>query len=237
MKNSVVNLDREQTIARARGYFQKASGMGTKNPAHIAMLLEGEEVLKGSKGTILIDAVLSSFEKWPAAHGLDDRFALQEEDLALGEITVHCKCFEQIPMADIRRVYVYFLTVGEVNTSSEKAVDQLFADTWGTALVDGARDMVRETILRAVREEDLQGYQLSQSFGPGFFGMDMSELQKLFRVADGTKIGISLNSVGALHPAKSCGGLFFLLKEECQLPDLDCRDCIGNQQGCQYCRI
>lgn len=236
MRNSVLKFDREEVIARARGYFQRASGMNTINPAHIAMLTEGEKVLLESRETISISAVVSSFEQWPAAKTVEDRFSLQGQELALGKAMVHCQAFEQISQEDIRRVYVYFLTIGEVMTGSERSVDQLFADTWGTALVDSARDTLRHMILREVEKEELDGLQLSESFGPGCFGMELFELRNFLRVADGGKIGVTLSGSGGMQPAKSCGGLFFLAGKDVRLPRMECRYCIGNSQGCYYCR-
>ena len=108
-------------------------------------------------------------------------------------------------------------------------MDQLLADMWGTAFADAARKYCR---LALEKEADL-----SDEFGPGFYGMDLRQMKDLAKLADPSLIGIEVRENGILVPLKSCGGLYLDVGEGYAALDKACAECRGAAAGCGFCSI
>jgi hypothetical protein len=104
--------------------------------------------------------------------------------------TFSCNGFENIPDAIIKKVFFYIVTVGECTSDqNDDIMTQLYADIWGTAYTEAARDYVKNRILSdLIREFPGQlgnGLFLSETFGPGFYGMDVLQSIDLFTLLEG----------------------------------------------------
>ena len=69
------------------------------------------------------------------------------------------------------------------------------------AATDVLRDWLRKYIERkhSVRHKKY----VSDSFGPGFYGMDVDAVPKLVKLTDGEKVGVSTDENGNMHPVKA----------------------------------
>ena len=120
-------------------------------------------------------------------------------------------------------------------------MDQLYGDIWGTAYTDALRDMTMDIISKDSAKSNSVGGSLgntgiSDSFGPGFYGMDTGELAKLPLLVDFDGLGIRISEGGGLLPVKSCGGLVFRVNGRYRPLDSACRFCSGKDKECRFCR-
>lgn len=108
-------------------------------------------------------------------------------------------------------------------------MDQLYADIWGSAFTDAVRFLMMEAF--AVEN------RLSDSFGPGFYGMDVGEMEKIGTLLDFSTIGIELRNGKILVPLKACAGIVFAVDDGYRMMKRECMDCRGTHASCRLCRF
>ena len=154
---------------------------------------------------------------------------LQGNELTVGDTVITCHGFGQVKQEQVKGVFIYFLQAGEFYLESEDYLEQLLADMWGTAFTDAARKELHKRLSMTTR--------LSEEFGPGFFGMDMLQMQKLSQLADAALAGIQIKDSGLLLPLKSLGCLYFDVTEDYEELHAACRDCKGTVKSCSFCNV
>ena len=142
---------------------------------------------------------------------------------------IRCNAFEQIDTDQIKGAYVYFIYAGDIYLEDRPIMDQLLIDMWGTAFVDSIRKHFGEMLA----EES----NLSEEFGPGFYGMDVRQMIDLTKLTDPKKIGIEVRKTGIILPQKSCGGIYLAVEDGYVPLDTACADCIGTFSSCSYCNL
>jgi hypothetical protein len=119
-------------------------------------------------------------------------------------------------------------------------LDKFYADTYGTAYVDAGRDELKRDLLQKVKEETLingkRDIFISDSIGPGFYGIDTSKVGDFFKILDGDKIEVKTNYYNVILPVKSCVGMFIIVDDSKLLPDYDCMSCTTKDLNCTFCR-
>lgn len=118
-------------------------------------------------------------------------------------------------------------------------MDFLYADIWGTNYVDASMSILQKKIEEDMRETFAGAGEvyLSCEFGPGYFGMPVSDSQKIMKIIDGEQIGIRVKESGLIIPQKSCMGFFFVYNRPGITAEAECIRCRGNSKGCEFCRI
>ena len=217
--NRVIRYDSADLNEDAGRLFMEMGGLdriGTKYDK----LKEKSEIIRDEvEDRIRAQAVCSCYTE----------FDLQGRDLIIGEIRLTCSAFEQISRDQIRRVFIYFVDAGDFYIESDSVLDQLLADMWGTAFADAARQAFHRQL---AGEADL-----SDEFGPGFYGMRISQMHEMAKLADPALAGITVKESGILVPLKSCAGLFLDVKEGYIPLDDACRDCRGTTASCSFCNV
>lgn len=234
MKNVVVEFDENEAFEKANDYFIKICGfhINKDNDKHKKMLALGMDARSQGMGGIRIKAVISSF----GAEVFRDRKVVIEGK------EFNCPAFELMEQGSIKKIYAYLLTAGEcIYSEEDDIVKQVFSDIWGTAYTDAARDLLEEYIAQDVEQEHPgrlgKELYLSDAFGPGFYGMDVSQTKDLFQLLDAESIGMQVKDSGLMLPQKSCSGLYFAVTDTRNLPHPNCRECIGSHMGCSFCRF
>ena len=74
----------------------------------------------------------------------------------------------------------------------------------------------------------------SPSFGPGYYGMGMDAVPELLKLMDALQVGVSWNEE-RMSPKMSLVGTYLIADEDVFEVDSDCRDCIGQRGGCEFC--
>ena len=108
------------------------------------------------------------------------------------DIDICCEAFGLLDTETVRGVILYAVTVGDVLSEEGSALQRVFEDMWGTALTDSARILLRERFL-----EDTN---LSDSFGPGYYGMRPEEMRKIGGLLDIGELGIEIRETGMMVP-------------------------------------
>lgn len=162
-------------------------------------------------------------------------FTLEGDELVISDVRLKCRAFELLNKDSIYGVYLYACTAGDYDLPDRELMEQLYADMWGGAYADALRILMENRFRQKSGDE---GLKLSESFGPGFYGMDVSETVKFAEILDFKEMGISLNSSGIMIPVKSCAGLFFTVGQGYSgTGAVECRACLGNHQSCRLCKV
>lgn len=193
---------------------------------HQRMWKDAMAVFEGIKPGIRLIGLL----RWGVPDGLEG------ESLTIQEHTLTSSAFYQLSNAHVERYYAYLLHLQDNPASSkwDRLSDRLFADIWETAFVDAGRDLVRTKFVY-MESETGEGNTLSDSFGPGYYGMDPSQVETLYHLLAAEQIGVTLLSSGMMVPHKSCTGLYLAVEDPTELPRSGCSTCHGNSAGCAFC--
>ena len=232
MRQEILTIYEIDVFQEARDHFIHICGFSDKGQKKLNMLNDGLECrIKGLAG-LKIRAII----------GTADSSVYHNQKIMVEHKEFRCKAFERIQDRFVKKIYFYILTVGECNCALEdEIVNRLYADIWGTAYTEAARDYVKNRILNdLIREFPGQlgnGLFLSETFGPGFYGMDVLQSIDLFTLLEGRRIGMEVRESGILVPLKSCSGIFLAVTDPKALPHPDCRDCLGNAVSCSFCRL
>ncbi|MDR2355121.1 MAG: hypothetical protein LBE16_02890 [Clostridiales Family XIII bacterium] len=149
--------------------------------------------------------------------------------LRLAGVAFSCPAFAQTDADNLIRAYAYALSLHADEGPDRRLSHLFYRDLWQTAYLDTAR-----AALRARLAAGTDGV-LSDSFGPGYYGMDIGEMKKLARVLDFGRIGATVLDDGSIRPPKSCAGIFFAVRDAARMPRGACRSCAGERGGCDFC--
>lgn len=151
---------------------------------------------------------------------------------------IKCTAFAQIDPASVEGVYAYAVSAGDYHLEARPIMDQLFADMWGTAFTEAARQMVIEDLLTETTGDGATGkMSLSDNFGPGFYGMDSGEMLKLPALVDFDALGLEVLESSVISPMKSCAGILFKVNDRYKQLNLACEHCYGNRRSCNLCAV
>lgn len=223
----ILQLNEAELYPMAQKYLVRYSRLDSSNEKHQRMLREAEKARISGLAGIDIRAVTAHWEGDCIKGG-----TLKKDDIELV-----CRAFSQIPDGIVKRIYAFVVTAGEcLFSDSDSIIAQLFADTWGTAYVDVARLLLRDTF-KADMESAFPGENVSLStyFGPGFYGMPMTESIRLNQLLSAESIGIHTRENGLMIPVKSSSGFYLATCDPQSLPGESCEECVGNTKGCAYC--
>lgn len=111
-------------------------------------------------------------------------------------------------------------------------MSQYYLETFQIACIDVVREWVRDYLAR--KHSVTSPHYCSDSFGPGYYGMELSAVEKLTDVMDPADAGISCED-GMLQPMMSLVGLYLISTEDILSDCGDCAGCIGQKEGCRFC--
>lgn len=229
MYNQKISIAEKDAFPLAKQRFIETCGFDLTTNKHQRMMKMGLSVREKGIDGIRIQSVVSRFGK--------DVF--QDGKIKVAGVELSCNYFEQIPADCVEAVYFYMLTAGECYFSSEENImDFLYADIWGTNYVDAGIQLMTERI----REDLAESFQdrelcLSDEFGPGYFGMPVSESKKFFKILDADSIGVWVKDSGLMIPQKSCTGFYLVYNRPDIKAEAECMRCHGNSAGCRFCAV
>lgn len=221
-KNVLRNVDTSELKVRAKEHFINICGF-YRNPERFKPMLEkGMKIHEEIKNSLKVKIIVSEYGK----------DILKENRIEVEGKAFFSPALEQIEKDKVRKIYAYMLTAGHVELEGieDALLGDFFRDTWGTAYVDGGRDLFREQL-----QGENPGCILSETFGPGFYGMEVSQMKDFFNIINGSAIGVSLTSGGMMKPQKSCAGFFLVMEEGSMLPEDPCQNCTMEVKSCRFC--
>lgn len=130
------------------------------------------------------------------------------------------------------KILPYLLTIGPLpQKGTNGLLEEFYVDAWGSAYVEAAHDVFKKRLQR------IYGGQvfLSEPFGPGYYGIDITQTKGIFRLLDAAEIGLSLTETGMMLPEKSCSGFYVITNQPAALPEDCCEHCLS-PHSCSFCR-
>lgn len=223
MNSQILELRSFALDEAAKKYFTKICGFDHDEKKYRRMMDRALLVHQSLDKQIRPQAVLSYY---------DDEI-IDGKYLYIVDVEFECMAFEQIKKQNVIGVYAYILTAGNLRLENCSQLDKFYTDTWGTAYVDASRDILRQYISNQYKSDAIF---VSDSFGPGYYGMQTTNIKNFFKIIDGAKIGVELYGNEIMLPLKSCAGFFVVSKEQELTIGADCKYCLGQGNGCEFCR-
>lgn len=219
IKSDILKLDKTKCYEMALELFMEESGCSKEGRKYDRMRKDAFESFDDIRSRIDIKAIYSFY----------DELELDGQILTVGRHQFRCTAFEQLDPEAIEGVYFYAVAAGDYYLEDKPIMQQLYADIWGTAFTDAIRGMLMEQL----RHE----HTVSDSFGPGFYGMDVSEMKKMPDMVDFDRLGMEVKESCVILPLKSCAGILFKVNEKYRQLDSACELCYGSRKTCTLCSI
>lgn len=232
MENIIVNFDEKDAYDRAEKYFISTCGFDFNREKHRRMMKDGLKARTEGLEGVNIRALVSSF----------DAEVFCDNKIIIGETEFNCKAFDQISAENIVTIYGYIITMGGlIYSDDDNILKQLYSDIWGTAYTDAGRDMLEDYLKDDAKKQFTGEYEknifLTNSFGPGFYGMETSQIKDFFEVLRADKIGVEVRGTGVMVPLKTCTGFYMMVNDKDCIPSPNCQECIGNHKSCEFCGV
>ena len=153
--------------------------------------------------------------------------------LEFGNKKIECNVLEQIDTAGVEKGYLYAFHAPDVDLESAGSVlEQYYMEAFQVACMDVIRGWLQGYLER--KNSVYEKMYCSPSFGPGYYGMGMDAVPELLGLMDASQVGVSWNGE-RMSPKMSLVGTYLIAGEEVFEVDSDCRDCIGQSGGCEFC--
>lgn len=158
---------------------------------------------------------------------------VHEGYLEFGNKKIECNVLEQIDTAGVEKGYLYAFHAPDVGLESAGSVlEQYYMEAFQVACMDVIRGWLQGYLER--KNSVYEKKYCSPSFGPGYYGMGMDAVPELLGLMDASKVGVSWNGE-RMSPKMSLVGTYLIAGEDVFEIDSDCRDCIGQRGGCEFC--
>lgn len=162
-----------------------------------------------------------------------DAACVQDGHFAFGKQEILCTVLERIDRSKISEGYLYAFHAPDFPVEEAASLlSQYYLETFQIACMDVVREWLRGYLARKHSVE--MPHYCSDSFGPGYYGMEFSAVEKLMEIMDTAEAGITWAD-GMLQPVMSLVGLYLISTEDILSDCGDCASCIGQAEGCQFC--
>ena len=153
--------------------------------------------------------------------------------LEFGNKKIECNVLEQIDTAGVEKGYLYAFHAPDVDLESAGSVlEQYYMEAFQVACMDVIRGWLQGYLER--KNSVYEKKYCSPSFGPGYYGMGMDAVPELLKLMDASQVGVLWNEE-RMSPKMSLVGTYLIADEDVFEVDSDCRDCIGQRGGCEFC--
>lgn len=223
MKNQVIPLDKELGREIAKEYFMEMCGYKKNKIVPLKKLQNSLKTLEDIYDKLYIQAIISEY----------DNSCISASTMVLDGEEFTCKALSQIPSREIEKVYIYLMTTGELEYGEASVLNEVYYDMWQTAYIYAGKEILRQYLQNL--HNNKKKY-VSDSFGPGFYGMEVSQLKQFFAVLDGKKIQMKLLESGFMLPMKSYAGFITVTNSANNIPSKDCENCLSVGKTCMYCK-
>lgn len=134
----------------------------------------------------------------------------------------------------IEALIVSLATIGNIDTKKNIGLTQQFyIDAWGTAYLEALRILFYEYLSKEVKGN---ARYLSDSFGPGHYGIPLENLAAIFKLIDAASISVRLIDNKMISPDKSSAEMVLISSEPLSLQLNPCQTCL-TKSNCMYCRF
>lgn len=155
----------------------------------------------------------------------------KQQCLKIGTESFTCHLLKVIDAESVTGGYLYLFHAPQVDMTSMEQTGRFYTECWQIALVDAARIWLE----RYLRRQQPEGENLSESFGPGFYGMEIEAVSAVVNQMQAEQVGVRLLDNGMMEPAISLVGMFLAGAKSFDMPSGDCVSCLGTSH-CRMCR-
>lgn len=153
--------------------------------------------------------------------------------LEFGNKKIECNVLEQIDTAGVEKGYLYAFHAPDVDLESAGSVlEQYYMEAFQVACMDVIRGWLQGYLER--KNSVYEKKYCSPSFGPGYYGMGMDAVPELLGLMDASQVGVSWNGE-CMSPKMSLVGTYLIADEDVFAVGSDCKSCIGQKGGCEFC--
>lgn len=146
---------------------------------------------------------------------------------------IECNVLEQIDTAGVEKGYLYAFHAPDVDLESAGSVlEQYYMEAFQVACMDVIRGWLQGYLER--KNSVYEKKYCSPSFGPGYYGMGMDAVPELLGLMDASQVGVSWNGE-CMSPKMSLVGTYLIADEDVFAVGSDCKSCIGQKGGCEFC--
>ena len=153
--------------------------------------------------------------------------------LEFGNKKIECNVLEQIDTVGVEKGYLYAFHAPDVDLESAGSVlEQYYMEAFQVACMDVIRGWLQGYLER--KNSVYEKKYCSPSFGPGYYGMGMDAVPELLGLMDASQVGVSWNGE-RMSPKMSLVGTYLIAGEDVFAVGSDCKSCIGQKGGCEFC--
>ncbi|MBQ3963803.1 MAG: hypothetical protein II682_00045 [Firmicutes bacterium] len=164
-----------------------------------------------------------------AVYNYYDDVYLKDSILAIDGKAFVSQTLKGIDPAQILGAYVFVLTAGDFSYPDKPMMEQVLLDLWGTAFATTGRKHLQAHFAKDGR--------ISETFGPGLYGIPMESMRALVSLVDADLIGVTVNESSFLWPVKSYGGIVFRVADDYKPRGGSCATCRGSRLSCNLCEF
>lgn len=218
-RNEVWSLTGRECEALATSLLTEENDLSSPDEDRRRMLHQAIELKEEIVDRITVRAVYNYY----------DDIAIEEETLAVGGKTFAAKIFKGIAPAQVLGAYVFVLTAGDFSCPDKPVAEQVLLDLWGTAFATAGRKRLQAHFAKDGR--------ISETFGPGLYGIPAETMQELTELVDADLIGVTVNESSVLQPVKSYGGIVLRVTDDYRPRGALCTACRGSRLSCALCEF
>lgn len=153
--------------------------------------------------------------------------------LEFGNKKIECNVLEQLDLSSVENGYLYAFHAPEIDIESAGSVlEQYYMEAFQVACMDVIRGWLQGYLER--KNSVYEKKYCSPSFGPGYYGMGMDAVPELLGLMDASQVGVSWNGE-RMSPKMSLVGTYLIADEDVFAVGSDCKSCIGQKGGCEFC--
>lgn len=220
-----LNFKYDDLCQNAKNYFLKISRLDENKPEDLNLIKCGENVKEKYFGQIEVKTKIASF----------DNSIFCDKKLHINGVNIKSEKFNILQDSTIENIYLYMLTLGDLNFyDDEGTLEQYYFHVWGTAFIEAGREMLETKLIEKLHAN----LHLTNSFDPGFDGMDIRTTIDILQITNGEDIGISANENGLMSPLKTVAGIYFAVNDKEQKVIVSKEsfvNCTVNSVGCDFC--
>lgn len=232
MKNHSIQINKEDLFPMAKKYFLTMTHCNEIQES--SYLEDAMEAYFSVKDQLSISGVSSFY----------DSSCIRRNHFSIDKEIIPCNVLEQFTQEDFLGVFVYMIGIQDIEYKNFDMLESFYCDIWMNAYVEASRDYLKEYFAQYYKEHlysknyynNQIGIYLSDSFGPGFYGMGIAAVNSFFHILDGSEARMDLTKKGIISPIKSNVGFYLVFNKEVSLPSDYCRTCVGSQVSCSFCK-